>query len=58
MIFDEIVEIVVILDAVCLQKTGAEIGEFLTPMTFISYSYKKWTLSLIKGNILHSVDQL
>ena len=44
MIFDEIVEIGVICDAICLQKTEAEIGEFLTPMTFISYSYKKWTL--------------
>ena len=29
---------------ICLQKTGAEIGEFLAPMVLLSYSYKKWTL--------------
>ena len=26
---------------ICLQKSGAEIGEFLTPMILISYSLKK-----------------
>ena len=28
----------------CFQKTGAEIGEFLTPLIFLCHSYKKWTL--------------
>ena len=37
-------EIGTILDMLCLQKNGAEIGEFLTPMSLLSYSYKKWTL--------------
>ena len=31
---------------ICLQNTGAEIGEFLTPLIFLCHSYKKWTLEL------------
>ena len=31
----------------CLQNTGAEIGEFLTPLIFLCHSYKKWTLGVI-----------
>ena len=33
----------------CLQKIGAEIGKFLTHVIFLSYSYKKWTLSEIEN---------
>ena len=29
----------------CLQKSGAEIGEFLTHLIFLCHSYKKWTLA-------------
>ena len=35
---------------ICLQKTGAEIGEFLTYVILLSYSYKKWTL-LVKERV-------
>ena len=33
-----------VFDVLCFQKTGAEIGEFLTPLIFLCHSYKKWTL--------------
>ena len=29
-----------------LLNTGAEIGEFLTPLIFLCHSYKKWTLGI------------
>ena len=32
----------------CLQNTGAEIGEFLTPLIFLCHSYKKWNLTIVK----------
>ena len=33
-----------VFDVLCFQKTGAEIGEFLTPLISLCHSYKKWTL--------------
>ena len=35
-----------ILDMLCLQTIGAEIGEFLTYMIFLSHSYKKMVFSI------------
>ena len=34
----------------CFQKTGAEIGEFLTPLIFLCHSYKKWTLQFLPNH--------
>ena len=31
-----------------LQKYGAEIGEFFTPLIFLCHSYKKWTLVAVE----------
>ena len=39
----------------CLQNTGAEIGEFLTPLIFLCHSYKKWTL-IYCGTIITQND--
>ena len=36
----------------CLRNIGAEIGEFLTHVIFLSYSYKKRTLSIMFKEIL------
>ena len=38
------IEIGSIFNLLCLQESGAEIGEFLTPLIFLCHSYKKWTL--------------
>ena len=37
------------------KKSGAEIGEFLTPLIFLCHSYKKWTL-IYCGTIITQND--
>ena len=36
-----------VFNLLCLQKSGAKIGEFLTPLIFLCHSYKKWTLNIV-----------